>query len=193
MKHLIIYSNPDDKSFSHEIMEYVKEFSLKRGHEVELRDLYKMNFNPILTLEELELEKKKQVLDDVKEEQKYLDWAETISFVYPVWWVIPAMMKGYFDRVFSYGYAYELRGDKPTGLLPSKNVLKYHPMGTPRSIYEKNGFREAYEKVIDGGIIRSSGLKVVDSILFGGNPRDHEDLRKKYIKELDESLKKAFD
>lgn len=192
MKHLIIYVNPDEKSFSHEIKEYVKEFSLKKGHEIEIRDLYKLNFNPVLTLEELELEKKKEVLDDVKEEQKYIDWADAITFVYPVWWQIPAMMKGYFDRVLSYGYAYELRGDKPTGLLPRKNVLRYNSMGTPRFIYERNGLRKAYEKAIDQGIIQSCGLKVVDSILFGGNPRESDKLREKYLQELDESLNRAF-
>lgn len=192
MKHLIIYCNPDDKSFSHEIKEYVKNFSLERGFEVEVRDLYKMCFNPILSLEELKDLDKDQVAKDVKKEQEYLEWADFISFIYPIWWEIPAMMKGYFDRVFSYGYAYKLEGDQPKGLLPKKKVLKYNSMGTPRSIYEKNGLRQAYEKAIDKGIIESTGLKIVDSILFGGNPRDHDSLREKYLEELEESLKNAF-
>ena len=193
MKHLIIYVNPEDESFSHEIKEYVKNFSLKRGHEIEVRDLYKQKFNPILSLEELKMEKDEKVLPDVKTEQDYIDWAETITFIYPIWWQIPAMMKGYFDRVFSYGYAYRLEGDQPKGLLPKKRVLKYNSMGTPRAVYEKNGLREAYEKAIDGGIIESSGLKVVESMLFGGNPRQHGELREGYLKELEESLKRAFD
>ena len=138
------------------------------------------------------MEKDEKVLADVKREQDYIDWAETITFIYPIWWQIPAMMKGYFDRVFSYGYAYRLEGDEPKGLLPKKRVLKYNSMGTPRAVYEKNGLREAYEKTIDKGIIESSGLKVVESILFGGNPREHEKLRSQYLKELDQSLKKAF-
>lgn len=193
MKHLIIYVNPQEESFSHEIKEYVKKFSLERGHKVEVRDLYKQKFNPILSMEELEMEKDEKVLPDVKVEQDYIDWAETITFIYPIWWQIPAMMKGYFDRVFSYGYAYRLEDDQPKGLLPKKRVLKYNSMGTPRAVYEKNGLREAYEKAIDKGIIESSGLKVVESILFGGNPREHEELREGYLRELEESLKRAFD
>nr|WP_300004698.1 NAD(P)H-dependent oxidoreductase [Tissierella sp.] len=192
MKHLIIYSNPDKNSFSHEIKEYVEKFSLDLGHEIEVRDLYLEEFNPVLSLEELEMESDEKVLPDVKKEQDYIDWADTITFIYPIWWQIPAMMKGYFDRVFSYGYAYRLEGDQPTGLLPSKKVLKYNSMGTPREIYEKNGLRQAYEKAIDKGILESSGLKVIESILFGGNPRDHDELRDQYLKELETSLKRAF-
>lgn len=191
MKSLIIYVNPDEKSFSHEIKESVENFLQEKGHEVEVRDLYKEEFNPILSLEELKVEGK-EVLEDVKKEQDFLDWADTIIFIYPIWWEIPAMMKGYFDRVFSYGYAYVLEDNQTKGLLPKKNVLKYNPMGTPRAIYEENGLREAYEKAIDKGIIESSGLKVVESILFGGNPREHDELRKQYLKELEESLNKAF-
>ncbi|MGO1468453.1 MAG: NAD(P)H-dependent oxidoreductase [Tissierella sp.] len=193
MKHLIIYVNPDEKSFSHEIKEYVKNFSLDQGHEIEVRDLYKVNFNPVLSLKELQMLEKDELPKDVKKEQEYLEWADFITFIYPIWWQIPAMMKGYFDRVFSYGYAYILEDDQPKGLLPKKKVLKYNPMGTPRDIYEKNGLRKAYEKAIDKGIIESTGLKIVDSILFGGNPRDHNSLRKKYLEELESSLNKAFD
>ena len=193
MKNLIVYVNPDEKSFSHEIKEYVKEYFLKRGHEVEVRDLYKQNFNPVLSLKELEMLDQKKVPRDVREEQRYLEWADVIIFIYPVWWQIPAMMKGYFDRVFSYGYAYVLEGDEPKGLFPSKKVLKYNPMGTPRKIYEKNGLRQAYEKAIDSGIIESTGLKIVDSILFGGNPRENKELREKYLKEIELSLNKTFD
>lgn len=188
MKHLIIYVNPEEESFSNEIKQYVVNFSKDKGNEVVIRDLYEIGFNPILSKEDLRLEKEKKVQEDAKVEQDYIDWSDFITFIFPIWWQVPAMMKGYFDRVFSYGYAYEMKDSTPTGLLPSKKVLRYNPMGTPRDIYEKNGLRKAYEKTIDSAIINSSGLKVVDSILFGGNPRDHEELKEKYIKELNESL-----
>ena len=62
MKHLIIYVNPDEDSFSYEIKEFVKEFSLKKNHEVAVRDLYKIQFNPILSLEELKILEKKGLI-----------------------------------------------------------------------------------------------------------------------------------
>ncbi|HLR21138.1 MAG TPA: NAD(P)H-dependent oxidoreductase [Tissierellaceae bacterium] len=189
MKHLIIYSNPEEESFSHEIKEYVKRFSKENRNEVIIRDLYKLGFDPVLSKEEVRLQDEEKVVDEIKREQEYIDWADFITFIYPVWWMIPAMVKGYFDRVLSYGYAYRFEDGKPKALL-NKKALRYNPMGTPRNIYEKNGLRKAYEKVIDSGILQSSGIEVVDSILFGGNPREDKDLQEKYFDELDNSLRK---
>lgn len=188
MKHLIIYVNPEKESFSHDIKEYVVNFSNQKGYEVEIRDLYKIGFNPILSIEDLELEKEDKVVEEVKKEQDYINWSDAITLIYPIWWQIPAMMKGYFDRVFSYGYAYRMENGKPKGLLPRKKVLRYNPMGSPRELYEKNGLRKTYEKAIDIAILQSSGLKVVDSILFGSNPRYNDALKEKYLDELKESL-----
>lgn len=192
MKHLIIYSNPDKKSFSYEIKEFVKNYSLKKGHEVEVRDLYEINFDPVLSLDELEKLDRGEVCSDVKLEQEYLNWADIVSFIYPIWWEIPAMMKGYFDRVFAYGYAYSYASSGPKGLLPHKSVFRFNPMGTPREIYEENGLRAAYEKAIDKGIIESSGMRVIKSKLFGSSPRDNEDLREEYLKEIKGIIEKVL-
>lgn len=185
MKHLIIYVNPETESFSHRILETVKEYSLEKGHETQVRDLYAMNFNPVLSLEEIKaLNKDGSVPADVSKEQDYLDWAEVVTFIYPIWWAIPAMMKGYFDRVFSYGYAYEYTEKGPKGLLKGKKVFRLNSMGTHREIYEKNGLRRDYESVIDEGILQSTGMKVVESKLFGPSPRNDKELGDKYLEEV---------
>ncbi len=185
MKHLIIYVNPEVESFSHRILETVKDYSLEKGHEVEVRDLYAMNFNPVLSLKEIKaLDKDGSVPDDVKQEQKYLDWAEVVTFIYPIWWEIPAMMKGYFDRVFSYEYAYVYTEDGPKGLLGDKKVFRLNSMGTHREVYEENGLRRDYESVIDEGILQSTGMKVVESRLFGPSPRKNKELGDKYLEEV---------
>lgn len=192
MNHLIIYSNPDDKSFSHEIKEFIKDYSVEKGHNVEVRDLYKIKFNPILSLEELNKLDIGEKEDDVKKEQQYLEWADIITFVYPIWWEIPAMVKGYFDRVFAYDYAYTYTSDGPKGLLPPKSVFRFNPMGTPREIYEKNGLRKAYEKAIDEGIIESTGMRLVNSKLFGSSPRNNRDLREKYLEEIRNIIRRVL-
>lgn len=193
MKHLIVYVNPDTESFSHRILETVKDYSLEKGHEVEVRDLYKMNFNPVLSLEELRaLDKDNSVSADVKEEQKYLDWAEVVTFIYPIWWQIPAMMKGYMDRVFSYEYAYVYTDKGPKGLLGDKKVFRFNSMGTHREVYEKNGLRVAYESAIDEGILQSTGMKVVESRLFGPSPRRNKELGDKYLEEIKEIISKVL-
>lgn len=193
MKHLIVYVNPEEESFSHRILETVKDYSLEKGHEVEVRDLYKLGFNPVLSLEEIQaLEKDGSVPADVKTEQDYLDWAELVTFIYPVWWMIPAMMKGYFDRVLTYEYAYVYTEDGPKGLLKDKKVFRLNSMGTHREVYEKNGLRKDYESVIDEGIIQSTGMKVVESRLFGPSPREDKELGDKYLEEVKEIISKIL-
>ena len=193
MKHLIVYVNPETISFSHRILETVKEYSLEKGHEVEVRDLYKMNFNPLLSKEELEaLDKDGSVPDDVKEEQKHLDWADVVTFIYPIWWQIPAMMKGYFDRVFSYEYAYVYTDKGPKGLLTDKKVFRLNSMGTHREVYEENGLRRDYESVIDEGVLQSTGMKVVESRLFGPSPRNDKELGDKYLEEVKEIISQVL-
>ncbi|MEJ1715164.1 NAD(P)H-dependent oxidoreductase, partial [Escherichia coli] len=76
----------------------------KKGHEVEVRDLYEMQFQPTLGRSEMI----GGIGEDVVVEQEYLKWADVITFIYPIWWTgLPAIMKGYIDRVFSYGFAYK--------------------------------------------------------------------------------------
>lgn len=193
MKHLIVYSNPDENSFSNDIKIFVRDYFLERGDRVEIRDLYKIGFNPLVSLEELQALEEGETFADVREEQEYLEWADTVIFIYPIWWQIPAMMKGYFDRVFAYEYAYKYTSHGPKGLLPPKKVLRFNPMGTPNEIYERNGLRKAYEKAIDSGIIESTGLRVVKSRLFGSSPRDNEDLKREYLEEIRMILKEEID
>ena len=188
MKHLIIYSNPDKKSFSHDIREFIRDYSIRNGHQVEVRDLYEIGFNPVLGLNELEKLDRGETCPDVRREQEYLDWADLVTFIYPIWWEIPAMMKGYFDRVFAYDYAYTYTSKGPKGLLPHKPVFRFNPMGTPREVYEENGLRQAYEKAIDKGIIESTGMRVVKSKLFGSSPRDDHALKERYLDEIREII-----
>lgn len=193
MNHLIVYVNPEEESFSHQILETVKKYSIEKGHKVEVRDLYAINFNPVLSKEELQaLEKDGSVPKDVAKEHEYLDWAEVVTFIYPIWWMIPAMMKGYFDRVFTYEYAYVYTENGPKGLLGDKKVFRLNPMGTHREVYEKNGLREGYESVIDEGIIQSTGMKVVESKLFGPSPRNNKELSDKYLEEVKEIISKVL-
>ena len=193
MKHLIIYSNPETESFSHRILECVKEYSEEKGHEVVVRDLYAMGFNPILSGEELKaLEKDGSVPDDVKAEHEFLFWADVITFIHPIWWSVPAMMKGYYDRVFTYDYVYTYTEDGPKGLLTGKKAFRFNSMGSHREVFEKNGMRKDYEDVFDKGIIQSTGIKMVESKLFGPSPRQDKELGDKYLQEVRESLSKVL-
>lgn len=105
MKHLVVYAHPVAGSVNHQLLNSVLE-SLK-GHEVEVRDLNQLAFNPVLSSEDLAGQRRGEVATDVKTEQDFIREADVITFIYPIWWAgLPAILKGYVDRVFSYGFAY---------------------------------------------------------------------------------------
>ena len=129
MTHLIIYAHPSEDSFSNKLVEEIKAYS-ENLNEVVVRDLYKMSFNPILTKEELTNLKKGVVAQDVDKEQELVEDADIISVIYPLWWSsFPAILKGYIDRVLSYGFGYKADKDGIKGLLTGRGVILHTSMG----------------------------------------------------------------
>lgn len=109
MKYLIILANPDGKSFNSSIALYLKNDLLKQGDKVILHDLYKEKFNPILSAEEIK--RKFSFDEDIQRYSRELIEADHIIFIHPDWWgQMPAILKGWIDRVFRQGTAFEYDG-----------------------------------------------------------------------------------
>lgn len=126
MNHLIVYAHPSAKSFNRAILEATVRGSKEKGHEVLVRDLYEMDFRPAASMSEI----LGGIGEDVAREQEYLRWAEVVTFIYPIWWTgLPAMMKGYVDRVFSYGFAYKYENGVQIGLLKGKRAIIINTQG----------------------------------------------------------------
>lgn len=105
--------------------------------------------------------------DDVKLEQEHISWAEQITFIYPIWWTgLPAMMKGYIDRVFSYGFAYRYDQGIQKGLLKGKKTVIINTHGKSHEEYEKTGMDKALTLTSDNGIFIYSGLEVIRHLFF---------------------------
>lgn len=123
MRHLIIYAHPNENSLNHSVLKTVVENLEAQYHEIVIRDLYTNGFDPVLSLTDMQGQRMGKVSDDVKLEQDYISWAEQITFIYPIWWTgLPAIMKGYIDRVFSYGFAYCYDQGIQKGLLKGKKL-----------------------------------------------------------------------
>ena len=109
MKYLIILAHPDKSSFSSSIARVVLEYINKPGDKAILHDLYEENFNPLLSLEEIN---RKFSFDEAI--QRYsieLSEADHLIFIHPDWWgQMPAILKGWIDRVFRQGTAFEYDG-----------------------------------------------------------------------------------
>lgn len=167
MRHLIIYAHPNEKSLNNLLLQTVTESLEKGNHEVEIRDLNTIGFNPVFSLEDMQGQRAGKVSDDVKTEQDYISWAEQITFVYPIWWTgMPAIMKGYIDRVFSYGFAYRYDQGVQKGLLKGKKAVIINTHGKSHEEYERMGMDKALSLTSDNGIFLYSGFEIIHHFFF---------------------------
>jgi NAD(P)H dehydrogenase (quinone) len=101
MRLLVIHASPDPESFNAALCKVTCETARDRGHEVRLIDLYAEGFDPVMGLEERRGYQSDATPPDVVPHIAALRWAEGLIFVYPTWWYSqPALLKGWFDRVW---------------------------------------------------------------------------------------------
>lgn len=97
MNHLIIYAHPNPNSLSHAYLEVMKEQTRANGHNVIVRDLYQMNFKPVDYAADFEKSRRGEYPEEILTEQEFLQKADLISLIYPVWW---GSMPRYYERLF---------------------------------------------------------------------------------------------
>lgn len=167
MKNLIVYAHPNSGSLNHFFKQTVLESLRESGEEIAIRDLNEINFNPVLSLDDMNGQRMGTVADDVKTEQDFITWADRIIFIYPIWWTgMPAIMKGYIDRVFSYGFAYRYDQGVQKGLLTGKKTIIINSHGKSNAEYEAMGMDKALILTSDTGIFTYSGLEIQQHFYF---------------------------
>jgi len=114
VKALVVFCHPTHESFTGAVLERVLAGLTGAGHEIRLTDLYAAGFTPELTREELvdyrfDHRHAPDRRPDIDQAADDLHWAEALVLVYPTWWSgQPAMLKGWFDRVWVKGVAFDL-------------------------------------------------------------------------------------
>jgi putative NADPH-quinone reductase len=108
MNYLIIYAHPYDKSFNHAILETLIKTLKNKNHQYEIIDLYDDKFNPAYDAIELSLFFSGKTADPlVSKYQEMIKKADHIVFIFPVWWNdLPAIVKGFIDKVMKKDFAY---------------------------------------------------------------------------------------
>jgi NAD(P)H dehydrogenase (quinone) len=189
MKHLIVYSHPNPKSFCHAIFETVTETLKSSGHEIVIRDLYNLNFDPILKASDFVAMQTGKITNDIKEEQNYIIWSDIMTMIHPVWWTgLPAMFKGYIDRVYSHGFAYAIGEKGLEQLLTGKKVIIFNTQGTPKEIYDASGMSNAMHLTSDAAIYQFCGIEVLEHIFFSAVPYVDDATRKAYLEQAKEVM-----
>lgn len=166
MHALVVVAHPDPSSLSHAVAKALAEGVSAAGHSVEIADLAREGFDPRFSPADLALHRREAPPPaDVAAEQARIDRADALVLVYPIyWWSMPALMKGWIDRVFANGWAYEELADMKT--VKKLQHLPVHLValaGADMRTFARHGYYGAMKTQIDHGIFGYCGAPVVTS------------------------------
>ncbi len=181
MNTLILYANYKSPSFNSAIRDRLGDTLNVNGHEVVIRDLYNIHFNPVLSKADLESIDDEIYPNEIIEEQKYITRADLIIFVYPIWWSgMPAILKGYIERVFLEGFAFKTIDGKPTPLLNDKKVMIFNTLGA-KNFFNTNEKLDALNFITEQCIFEYCGMEVIEHKYFEGVKQADESTRQAYL------------
>lgn len=127
MNTLVIYVHPWDGSFSRHVLSEVTRLLANKDANVDVIDLYKDGFNPVMTADDLRLFSKGEYFDPLaKDYVLKLKKADELVLIFPIWWYgEPAMLKGFYDKVLLKGHTYDQVGYdiKPVLNIPKVTIL----------------------------------------------------------------------
>lgn len=173
MHALIVLSHPRPTSLTHALAQAVGEGVVASGGTVEIADLAAEGFDPRFSGSDVDVHLRRGgAAPDVLKEQARLDRADALVLVYPVhWWSMPGLLKGWIDRVFSNGWAYdEGPGGGTTRKLGGLPVHLVALAGADSRTYVRHGYFGAMRTQIDHGIFGYCGAPVVTSELLVSEP-----------------------
>ena len=168
MKHLIVVAHPVVDSFTMGVARaYATELEAL-GHSQVTFDLYRSRFDPVLAAHELLGSASEQAAAaDVERAQRAIRDADVLTAIYPLWWLsMPAIMKGYVDRVFARGFAYEAHEGIVRGLLSGKRAVLVTVSGAPLPTLVRSGGWNAVQMLQDTHVFRSVGFELLEHLHF---------------------------
>ncbi|GID27652.1 NAD(P)H-dependent oxidoreductase [Paractinoplanes brasiliensis] len=213
MNVLWILAHPEPRSLNGFLAAEGQRALRAAGHEVEVSDLYTMDWNPVVDaasyahdpakrFQVAQAAKKAHESDvlaaDIRAEQQKINRADTIVVQFPMWWFgMPAILKGWFDRVWHLGYAYGKRGPHGEwigygdGFLAGKRALAVVTMGGPAWLYGERGIHGSVDELLfplQHGMLFYAGAEVLPPVLICGADRFTPEEGETAFKELRERL-----
>lgn len=159
MTSLVVVSHPDPHSLTQHVARATADAIRAAGDNVEFADLAAENFDARFSDTDLDLFRGKGATPaDVQAEQERIDRADQLILVFPVyWWSAPALLKGWIDRVFVGGWAYDDTGGEFVKKLGRLTVHLILVAGDSSESFERHGVYEAIRTQIERGIIEYCG------------------------------------
>jgi NAD(P)H dehydrogenase (quinone) len=214
MNILIVHAHPEPNSFCAALKQSACDYFLSSGHSVEISDLYAMQFNPVggrvdfttvsdpdyfkYQAEQVHAFQNDGFVPEIKQEMDKLERADLLIFNFPLWWFgLPAILKGWVDRVLAMGFVYgNGKGVYDHGVYPHKRALVCMTTGGPQPAYGDRGRNGELDKIlfpIQHGMFYFTGMTVLPPFISFGPARLSEDARidelnryRKYLAQLDE-------
>ncbi|MFA4134114.1 MULTISPECIES: NAD(P)H-dependent oxidoreductase [unclassified Brevibacillus] len=190
MNILVIIGHPDPESYCSALAHAYMQGAAGKAAQIRTIDLSQIAFDPNL---KYGYRKRTELEDDLKEAQDLIRWADHLVIVYPTWWgTMPAILKGFFDRVLLSGFAYKYREGSSLWdkLLTGKTAHVIVTMDTP-SWYNRLIYWQAGHIVMKRNILKFCGIKPVKTTEISGVNAAAEEKRKKWlekVKQLGERL-----
>ena len=143
---LTVLDHPNPASFTAAVAHAFMTGAAEAGHQTELADLHAEGFDPRGTQADIEADETRQWPPDIVSEHRRLEHADAVCLVFPLfWWGMPAMTKGWVERVWAWGWAYDQLGDTNVSLQKPRTGILLVPAGARSDEMAKKGYTEALE------------------------------------------------
>ena len=157
---LTVFCHPDADSFCAALLERFIAGAETAGHTVEVVDLYREGFDPVMSLRDLQQFDGVSMPPDVLAEQARIESCDALCLIFPLWWwSLPAMLKGWLDRVWSAGWAYTWEHDPEGSLLEPRPCTMLATAGASEKMMREHGYDEKIELLWRRGVLDYCGVE----------------------------------
>lgn len=212
MRVLWVFAHPEQRSLSGSLRDEGVRTLRASDHEVQLSDLYAMGWNPVVDSADFGARPDRlnvadesktayvagRLSDDIVAEQQKLEWADTVILQFPLWWAgMPAILKGWFDRIFVKGFGYGVFGDDGRtlrygdGKLTGKRAMVIVTAGAPAATLGPRGINGEIEELLfplQHGTLWYAGMSVLPPLVIDRADRVSSDEYATVAKNLRERM-----
>jgi NAD(P)H dehydrogenase (quinone) len=190
MQVLLVYAHPEPRSFNGALRAAAEETLREGGHEVIVSDLYAQGFEAVagpadvtqrqnpdvfnLGMEQMYAAQNNSFAPDVKAELDKLMAADLLLLQFPLWWFsLPAILKGWIDRVFAFGAAYDFGRTWDNGVFVGRKAMLSITASAPEAAFMPDGRSGDMERVlwpVQAGVLALCGYSVLPPFIAHGIP-----------------------
>lgn len=201
MRVFIVHAHHEPTSFNHAMTSEAVAALTEAGHEVMVSDLYAMGFDPVsdrrnfVTVadseklnqqsEEAYASANQGYVPNLQTEMDKLVWCDVLIFQFPIWWLgLPAILKGWVDRVFAVGFAYGGGKWFDGGMFAGKRAMCAMTVGGPELVYTDRGIYGDLKTIlhpIHRGIFGFTGFTVLEPFVVYAPKRLNDEERLAYL------------